>query len=290
MGIFTDIFGVRVPLPGPDGKVSCKNCGSRILQRTYKKNRGLCMPCFDGTIIVPKPSKKIITVSNNFPPKPSKEITLESERSNTVEKKENINDLKFLGRELYLEDIPGSEEIQYQNSSELRMASDFSDLKKLIEIYRKSPTSSDPAYLLAQCYHSSGRLFEALTVLTNAIERVKLKSYIAAGLGYHYLFFEPDFLQCLYWYLRSAIAQKQQPNYEGTYIYLYGLLSALNELWFGTYDKQARKCKSIADFIYGPGGIVLEYSVVQRLKQMWQKVPDIDISQDLNRALDYLNL
>ena len=199
-----------------------------------------------------------------------------------------IRSLKFLGNDLYLEDIPKAEEIEFQNSEELIKANEESNISKLLEIHKRSPSSSDPACLLAQSYQMSGNVSEALNVLQSSFPRVNLKSHVAESLGKHYLFFQPDFLLSLFWFLRSAIAQRKKPYSWGTYIYLYAILSALNELWFNAFDSQAKKCKAIADRLYGPGGVGLDYGVIQKLKQMFLNVPDVDISDDLKQTLKCL--
>jgi hypothetical protein len=199
-----------------------------------------------------------------------------------------IRSLKFLGNDLYLEDLPQSEEIDFLNSEELRKANAESNISKLLEIHKRSPSSSDPACLLAQSYQMSGKLSEALSVLQSSFPRVNLKSHVAESLGKHYLFFQPDFLLSLYWFLRSAIAQRKKPYSWGTYIYLHAILAALNELWFGAFVSQAKKAKTIADRLYGPGGVGIDYGVIQKLKQMFNNVPDVDISEDLKQSLKCL--
>jgi len=199
-----------------------------------------------------------------------------------------IRSLKFLGNDLYLEDIPKAEEIEFQKSEELRKAKVESNISKLLEIHKRSPSSSDPACLLAQSYQMSGNVFEALNVLQSSFPRVNLKSNVSESLGKHYLFFQPDFLLSLYWFLRSAVAQRKKPYSWGTYIYLHAILAALNELWFGVFDSQAKKAKSLADRLYGPGGVGIDYGVIQKLKQMYINIPDVDISRDLKRSLKCL--
>ncbi len=199
-----------------------------------------------------------------------------------------LRSLQFLGNALYLEDIPGPEEIEFQNNEELRTANSEQDIEKLRTLHKRSPSSSDPACLLAQCLQMSGKITEAKSILVNSFEKVKMKSLVAESLGKHYLFSEPDFLLSLYWFLRSAIAQRAKPHSWGTYIYLYAILSALNQLWFGKFDSEANKCKAIADRLYGPEGVEINYEVIQQLKEMYNNIPDVDFSADLKQALKYL--
>ena len=51
MGILSNIFGTSKPEIGPDGKVICRICHSRILPGTYKKFGGKCAPCANGQVV-----------------------------------------------------------------------------------------------------------------------------------------------------------------------------------------------------------------------------------------------
>jgi hypothetical protein len=201
-----------------------------------------------------------------------------------------LRSLQLAGKDLYLEDIQGEEEIEFKSCEELRNAYREKNEDKLLEIHRRSPTSSDSACLLAEYYSLRGRNSDAEQILYNSLDKVKLKSHIAEALGEYFLFNNPDFLSCLYWLLRSAIAQRKKPYLSGTYIYLYAVLSALNEYWFGALDSHAKKCKSIADRVFGPGGIGINYSVIQQLEDMYLNMPDVDISSDLKNALKQLGI
>ena len=51
MGILSNIFGTSKREIGPDGKVICRICHSRILPGTYKKFGGKCAPCANGQVV-----------------------------------------------------------------------------------------------------------------------------------------------------------------------------------------------------------------------------------------------
>lgn len=200
----------------------------------------------------------------------------------------NFKSLKLNGLDLYSDDNSEPEEIEFQTSEELRTANQRKDISKLIELHKRSPSSSDPACLLAEKYQQSGKVSEALNVLQESFKTVHLKSHVAGSLGKHYLFFEQNFLLTLYWFLRSAIAQRKKPYDWGTYIYLHAILSALNEMSFDLYSSQAKKTKLAADRLFGPGGVKINYDVIQKLKEMYCNMPDIDISVDLKRVMNAL--
>ena len=53
---------------------------------------------------------------------------------------------------------------------------------------------------------------------------------------------------------------------------------------------QARQCKAVADRLFGPGGVNIQYATIQKLKDMYTRSPDVDMSGDIARALRHIGL
>jgi hypothetical protein len=201
-------------------------------------------------------------------------------------------DLTLVGMYVYLEDEPGTEEIEYQSSPELHEIAAVlgGSIPRLQGICKRHPASADPAVLLAQNLCFEERAEEAEAVLKRAIGKVKYRSRIAASFGKLYLFYKKDILLSLVWLLRSIIAQRKNPYYESPYLYFSTFLSVLNSKYL-VFEKETAEAERL-------GYALSDGQVVNR--EVWRDI-DIRLSElpshvnsqivdDLGRVFDALKL
>jgi len=153
----------------------------------------------------------------------------------------------------YVADSQDPEAVSYDDSEELRQSNSLAleentraeGLKRLSEIIKKYPDSSDPYGLLAQALIKTNKVGEAEGLLLEAYPKVLKKSKIAGSLGSHYLFQKKDLLKAIEWYVKSVAAAGSSPTAWSPYLYLSGIYKS-----FGFFDI-ASELQGIANLVRG---------------------------------------
>jgi hypothetical protein len=218
----------------------------------------------------------------------SKVAHKETNRQKKQNSNPNINSdfptLTLMGNPINLQDIPETESVEFAHNEELRKANSERNVTMLRLIHERNLDSSDPACLLAQTLNMIGKTQDAENVLLAALEKVKLKSHVAAALGQLYLFHKDDIINSCVWFFRSIYAQREKPYLETPYVYLSAILEVLGRRWV-SFDKEVRRFQNIANHLAGPGGISVNQDVLRDIDIKLSKLP-AEVVQSMSHDIE----